>query len=190
MLPHCCKGNVRLVLGWYFWTESSKPPWSLIYSYCRIVWYFYCFVTGFVIQFSFLFMAITWNFYVIHLFLGLKFPFWSVQFFKDKTHTLKICLLEIFGAITFSILLPTIVLSVSKFKLARFPPVFVYPTKDLALYTFLLPIAILLIVGVNLTFICFWVIHKVKYYPFTTNVRYLWSELWKGDFHTHLILWT
>jgi len=67
--------------------------------------------------------------------------------------------------LTFSIVLPTIVLCVSKFKLARFPPVFVFPTKDLALYTFLLPIAILLIVGVNLTFLSFWIIHKVRYYP-------------------------
>ena len=142
--------------------QTSVIPNIQLLPYCMI---FYCFVTGFVIQFSFLFMAITWNFYVIHLFLGLTFPFWSVKFFGDKTRTLKICLLEIFGAITFSILLPTIVLSVSKFKLARFPPVFVFPTKDLALYTFLLPIATLLIVGVNLTFLCFWVIHKVKYYP-------------------------
>ena len=107
-------------------------------------------------------MAITWFFYVFHLFLGLAFPFWSARLFSEETRKLKICVLEIFGAFIFSGTFPTIVLSMSDFRLARFPPVIVIPSKDLILYTLLLPIAILLIVGVNLTFLSFWIIHKVK----------------------------
>ncbi|XP_065914487.1 uncharacterized protein [Dysidea avara] len=119
-------------------------------------------IMGFVIQFCFLFMAITWFFYVFHLFLGLAFPFWSARLFSEETRKLKICVLEIFGAFIFSGTFPTIVLSMSDFRLARFPPVIVIPSKDLILYTLLLPIAILLIVGVNLTFLSFWIIHKTK----------------------------
>jgi len=116
---------------------------------------------GFVTQFCFLFMAITWFFYIFHLFLGLAFPFWSRQFFSEKKRRLKICVLEICGAILLSAVFPSIVLSVSDFRLARFPPVFVFPTKELALYTLLVPICIMLIVGINLTFLSFWIIHKV-----------------------------
>ncbi|XP_065915301.1 uncharacterized protein [Dysidea avara] len=119
-------------------------------------------IIGFVIQFCFLFMATTWFFYVFHLFLGLAFPFWSARLFSEETRKLKICIMEIFGAFTFSGIFPTIVLSVSDFRIARFPPVIVIPSKDLILYTFLLPIAILLIVGVNLMFLSFWIIHKTK----------------------------
>lgn len=93
--------------------------------------------------------------------MGLTFPFWSAQFFTNERQKLKICVLEIVGAVIFSSALPTIVLCKSEFRLARFPPDIVFPKKDLALYTLLLPIVILLIIGVNLTFLSFWKIHKV-----------------------------
>ena len=30
--------NCRLVVGWYLWDETPKPPWFLIYNYCHTVW--------------------------------------------------------------------------------------------------------------------------------------------------------
>ena len=30
MLPNCCKGNIKLVCGWYFWAENAKPLWPLL----------------------------------------------------------------------------------------------------------------------------------------------------------------
>jgi len=111
--------------------------------------------------------------------MGLAFPFWSAKFFSEGERKVKIlCVLEISGALMFSIVFPSIVLSVSGFKLARFPPVFVFPTKELALYTLLLPIGIVLMIGVNLTFLSFWIIHKVSVYSLYPSQAMLLGIYW------------
>ena len=119
-----------------------------------------CFVAGFVVQFSLLFMAGTWFLHVFHLFLQVAFPIWSLQFFS-RTRRLKLCILEICGAIIFSTLLPVVVLSVSNYSYASFPPLLMVPSKELSLYTLMLPFTVLLAVGINLMFLSFWRIYKV-----------------------------
>ena len=106
-------------------------------------------------------MTVTWFLHVFHLFLVITFPMWSLQFFREETRKLKLCILEILGSIIFSSILPAIVLSVSHYRLATFPPLITLPTRELSLYTLILPLTVLLAVGVNLIFLSFWKIHKV-----------------------------
>jgi len=131
------------------------------YTFIQYYWTLLCIVTGFVVQFSLLFMAVTWFLHVFHLFLQLAFPIWSLQFFSS-TKRLKLCILEICGAVIFSITLPAVVLSVSSYSYASFPPLLTVPSKELSLYTLMLPFTILLAVGINLMFLSFWKIYKVR----------------------------
>jgi len=134
---------------------------------------------GFAFHFCLLFIAITWFLHLFHLFLGLAFPFWTSNFFSEAGQRWKLCILEVLGAILFSSSGPIIVLSISEYRLGRFPPLFPRPNKDLTLYTLMLPLTILLAVGVNLTFFCFWTIHKVwtlLYY--ITTLMMLHINIW------------
>jgi len=111
-------------------------------------------------------MTVTWFLHVFHLFLLIMFPIWSLQFFSHTkgTRKLKLCILEIVGSVIFSSIFPTIVLSVSHYKNARFPPLIMLPSKKLSLYTMILPVTILMAVGINLIFLSLWKIHKVSVY--------------------------
>ena len=126
-----------------------------------------------------MFISITWFLHVFHLFLGLAFPFWTSNFFSEVGWKWKLFILETLGAILFSIPGPTIVLSISEYRLGRFPPLFPLPNKELSLYTLILPLTILLAVGVNLIFFCFGTIHKVLMFVSTLlyscciNVSYM-----------------
>jgi len=68
---------------------------------------------------------------------------------------------EVFGSVILCSLAPTIFVSVSEYTLARYPPLFAIPSRDVSFYTIILPLTIVLASGVNLTFYTFWTIHKV-----------------------------
>ena len=105
-------------------------------------------------------MAVTWFLHLFHLFMGVVFPFRS-QFLKEKKWKIRLHVVEVFGAVILCGLAPTIFVSVSEYTLGRFPPLFALPSREKAFYTMQVPLAIILAVGVNLTFYTFLSIHKV-----------------------------
>ena len=111
-------------------------------------------------------MSTMWFLHLFHLFLGVAFPFRS-KFLNEKKCKLKIHVLEVLGSIVLCSLAPTIFVSVSEYTLGRFPPLFALPSRRVAFYTILLPLAVILACGVNLTFYTFLSIHKV-----TQNYNY------------------
>jgi len=143
--------------------DSKSTHLQLINHVIILTYVISCIITGFVYQSCLLFMTVTWFLHVFHLFLVITFPIWSLQFFSHSKGTRKLilCILEILGSVIFCSILPTIVLSVSHYRIATFPPLITIPTRELSLYTFILPVTLLLAVGVNLIFLSFWKIHKV-----------------------------
>ncbi|XP_065890808.1 uncharacterized protein [Dysidea avara] len=116
-------------------------------------------ISGFVFQFCLLFMAITWFLHLFHLFLGIQFPFWS-RFLSEKKWKLRLHIVELTSAIFLSGIAPTAFVSASEYTLGRFPPLFALPSSEVAFYTMMLPLTIILAVGVNMAFLSFWTIHK------------------------------
>ena len=135
------------------------------------------FVAGVVTQFCLLFMVVAWFLHVFHLFLQLTFPIWSLKFFSG-TRRLKLCILEICGAVIFSSTLPAVVLSVSEYRYASFPPLLTVPSKELSLYTLMLPFTVLLAVGINLMFLSFWRIYKVCNICYIRHEWFAWCILY------------
>ena len=118
-------------------------------------------VAGFVFHFSLVFATATWFLHMFHFFLGIAFPFWS-RFLNEQTWKIRLHVVEIFGSIILCSLAPTVFVSVSEYTLARFPPLFARPSRDVSFYTLILPLAILLAIGVNLMIYSLIGIHKVK----------------------------
>ena len=98
---------------------------------------------------------------MFHFFLGIAFPFWS-RFLNERKWKIRLHVVEIFGSIVLCSLAPTVFVSVSEYTLARFPPLFARPSRDISFYTLILPLAILLAIGVNLMIYSLIGIHKVK----------------------------
>ena len=121
--------------------------------------YFLSYV-GFALHFCWTFMAVTWFLHLFHLFLGVVLPF-QTRFLSEKKWKIRLHVAEVFGSVVLCSLAPTIYVSVSEYTLARFPPLFTLPSREVAFYTIVLPLAIILAVGVNLTFYTFLSLHKV-----------------------------
>ena len=116
---------------------------------------------GFVFHFSLVFATVTWFLHMFHFFLGIAFPFWS-RFLNERKWKIRLHVVEIFGSIVLCSLAPTVFVSVSEYTLARFPPLFARPSRDVSFYTLILPLAIFLAIGVNLMIYSLIGIHKVK----------------------------
>ena len=123
----------------------------------------YSSIIGFVLHFCWVFMAVTWFLHLFHLFVGIAFPFWS-RILNEKKWKIRLHIAEVFGSVVLCSLAPTIFVSVSEYTLVRFPPLFALPSRDVAFYTIVLPLAIILAVGVNLTLYAFLRLHKVMQY--------------------------
>ena len=108
-------------------------------------------------------MAVNWLLHLFHLFLGVVFPFWS-KFLKEKKWKIRLHVVEVLGAVTLCSLAPTILAASSSYTLSRFPPLLALPSRDIVFFTVEIPLAIILAVGVNLTFYTFLSIHKVCSY--------------------------
>ena len=77
--------------------------------------------------------------------------------------------MEVLGCVVISGIAPITFISVSDYTMARFPPSFARPSRDVTFYSFVLPNTILIAVGVNLTIYSFVTIRKV--------INYLLSDL-------------
>jgi len=62
---------------------------------------------------------------------------------------------ELINVIFLSGIAPTAFVSASEYVLGRFPPLFALPSREVAFYTIMLPLTIILAVGVNLEFFFF-----------------------------------
>ena len=108
-------------------------------------------------------MPVTWFLHLFHLFLGVAFPFWS-RFLSEQKWKIRLHIVEVSGSVVLCSLAPTMFVSVSEYVFGRFPPLFALPSREVAFYTIVLPLALILATGVNLTFYTFWSIHKVRMY--------------------------
>ena len=107
-----------------------------------------------------MFLNVTWFLHLLHLFLGVVFPF-QTEILNEKKWKNRLHVAEVFGSIVLCSLAPTIYVSISEYTFARFPPLFAIPAGEVIFYTIVLPLSIILAVGVNLTFYTFISIHKV-----------------------------
>ena len=105
-------------------------------------------------------MSAMWFLHLFHLFLGVVFPFQS-KFLNEKKFKFRLHVLEVLGSIVLCSLAPTIFVSVSGYTFGSFPPLVFLPSRRVAFYTIVLPLAVILACGVNLTFYTFLSIHKV-----------------------------
>ena len=105
-------------------------------------------------------MVVTWLLHLLHLFLGITFPFWS-RFLNEKKWKIRLHVVEVLGSVVLCSLAPTIFVSVSEYVPGRFPPLFAVPSREVIFYTIVLPLAIILAGGINLTFYTLLSIHKV-----------------------------
>ena len=107
-------------------------------------------------------MVVNWFLHLFHLFLGVAFPFRS-KFLSEKKWKIRLHVVEVFGSVLLCSLAPTIFISVSEYVPGRFPPLFALPSRVVVFYTIVLPLAIILAAGINLTSFTALSIHKVKY---------------------------
>lgn len=126
-------------------------------------------LTGFAVHFSSQFMALTWFLHLLHLFLGLAFPFWS-QFLNERKWKIRLHIFELLGSVLLCSLAPVIYVSTSDYTIVQFPPLFSLPSREVSFYTFTLFIAIIMAAGVSLIFINFYIISKVQCVPYSTCV--------------------
>ena len=112
-------------------------------------------------------MVATWFLHLFHLFVGVVFPFQS-QFLKEKKWKIRLHVVEVFGAVILCGLAPIVIVTVSNYRLSRFPPLFALPSREAYFYTLKVPVVIIIAVGINLTFYTFLSIHKVTSYVIMT----------------------
>ena len=118
------------------------------------------YVTGFVAHFSFMFITLTWFLHLFHLFLAVAFPFWS-EFLSEQKWKIRLHVLEVLGCVVASSIAPIVFVSTSKYTIARFPPMFVRPSRDVTFYSLVLLNAILVAIVINFTLYSFVIIRKV-----------------------------
>ena len=94
--------------------------------------------------------------------MGVVFPFWS-KFLNEKKWKIRLYTVELLGSVVLCSLAPIIYISGgSHYGISRFPQVIVFPLAEMAFYSMLIPLTMILAVGVNLVFYTFFTIHKVK----------------------------
>ena len=106
-------------------------------------------------------VLVTWFLHVLHLFLGIAFPFWA-RFLNEKKWKIRCHVIEVIGAIIFCSLGPTLVVTLSEYKIVNFPILFPLPTKEMVFFTMTIPFSVLMASGVNMIFYAFFSVHKVK----------------------------
>ena len=117
-------------------------------------------VIGFAFHLCVIFLPFTWFLHLLHLFLGVVFPF-RLKFLNEKKWKIRLHVFELLGSIVLCGLPPAIYISVSDYTIARFPPLFALPLREVAFYAIVLPQCIILSVGLNIGFYTFFSIHKV-----------------------------
>ena len=123
----------------------------------------YVIITGFVSHFALVCATVTWFLHLSHLFLVVSFPFWS-KFLSEKKWKIRLHVVEVFGSVVLCSIAPITFISVSEYRIFRFPPLFTRPSRDATFYSIVLPNVALIAVGVNLTIYTFISIRKVINY--------------------------
>ncbi|XP_065890372.1 uncharacterized protein [Dysidea avara] len=116
-------------------------------------------LSGFFFHFCIQSVVVTWFLHVLHLFLGVAFPFWA-RFLNEKKWKIRCHVIEVIGGITFCSLGPTLVVTFSEYTIASFPTLFPLPTKKMVFFTMTVPLSVLLATGVNMIFHTFFSVHK------------------------------
>ena len=118
-----------------------------------------------------------WFLHLFHLFLAIAFPFWS-KFLSEQKWKIRLHILEVLGCVVISSIAPITFLSVSEYVIARLPPLFVRPSRDVTFYSLILPTTILVGTGVNLTIYSFITIRKVINYVVRNVINIRAGQYW------------
>ena len=86
---------------------------------------------------------------------------WSRKLDRKQTRFI-LHVVEVAGAVFLCSLAPTYNVAFLKYQIARFPPMFCSPSKEIGFYTVCLPLCIIMAVGVILAVVMFWLLHKVS----------------------------
>ena len=84
-----------------------------------------------------------------------------LKLLNERKWKIRLHVLEVLGSIVLCGLPPAIYISVSDYTLARFPPLFALPSREVAFYIMVVPLCIFLAIRVNIGFYTFFSIHKV-----------------------------
>ena len=88
------------------------------------------------------------------------FPF-SSKYLNEKKWRIRLYVVEMVGSIVLCSIAPIIYISVSDYRITRFPQTVTFPSTEVIFYSILIPFAMILAVGINLVFYTFFTIHKV-----------------------------
>ena len=118
-------------------------------------------IVGFFVYYTLMQQAFWWFFHIITLFWKIRFPFHARYF--EKAHGFKHLHIT---AVILGVVLPaipsSIMMATGGFVTAKFPPVVCLPSDiATAVYSFVVPIIIIVQIGISLLVIIFWTIHKV-----------------------------
>ena len=106
-------------------------------------------------------LAVLWLLHIVHLFLKITFPLWSRKLDRKQTK-IMLHITEVTGALFLCSLAPVLIVILSRYQITRFPPLFCNPSKEVRFYTMCLPLCIIMAIGMVLTIIMFWILHKVS----------------------------
>ena len=106
-------------------------------------------------------LGILWFQHTCHLFMKIMFPIWSKKH-DDKEKSVVLHVVELFGAILFSILAPVIYSAKSEYVVTRFPPIFCVSSRTVLYYTLCIPLCLICGAGSILLIIVLWTLVKVS----------------------------
>ena len=118
-------------------------------------------ITGFGYQAGFLIFSGFWILFVIHLFMKLVFPIHSHNFDKSKYRT-RVHVVEVAVVLLIGLLVPSIVVGTSEYKIVNFPPTQCSADVEVTFYTLILPTILVQGAGVILILFTFVSIHRVS----------------------------
>ena len=121
---------------------------------------YFCFFTGFTLQFGYGLFFGFWCFHLLHLYLSVAFPFKAKQLLDSSSHRRMIHITEVTIVILVSVIPPIITLTVSQYESNGY---YCYPQSPTVLfYGEILPSMLKLCVGVVLIYLSFRLLRKVS----------------------------
>ena len=137
----------------------------------------FCVISGMVFHYTMLQLVLWWVFHIMALFWKIQFPFHARRFESARRvpylHFTAVVLALVLPAIPIIIAMIEYAVQDSKnsssspagklgFGLIRFPPILcIGNDRDVTYYSLILPLNLIVIVGMALLVLVFWIIHKV-----------------------------
>ena len=118
-------------------------------------------IVGFAFHWGLVLLAEFWLLHLMHLFMKIAFPMWSRKLDRKQTKII-LHVVEVSGALFLSTLAPILNIIFLKYQFGRFPPLICVPSKEVSFYTICLPLCVIMGIGMILTIIMFWMLHKVS----------------------------